>query len=182
MPTLEDEAKAILDERFLNPFKPVDKKVYAAEVWKILQDSYAPIGGIKGNGFKNQADMIKNIPMWKLGMRSGMVRAVIMYKDKKGRKSVAAGTDGSAEGKTLLKEMIAADFSRSFGEKSGPLLKFVKKRMPELVKKYAIKAKDVHKYIDADDIEPVDEYEYTRKIGGKVLQKMLIGTPGKTIV
>lgn len=174
--------KEFLAEGFKNLFSPKDKKPMADEVWEILQNSYAPIGGIKGNGFKSVDDMIKNIPMWKLGVRDGKVKAVIMYKDKKGRKSIAAGTDRSKEGKTLLLEMVREDFKRSFGEKSGPMLNFVKKNLPELVKQYAIPAKEVHKYIDAEDIVPVDKYEYKRKIGGTVIQKMLLGTPGKTIV
>jgi len=38
---------------------------YADAVWKILQDSYAKIGGIHGSGFESIEDMIEKIPFWK---------------------------------------------------------------------------------------------------------------------
>ena len=52
------------------------RRKYAEQVWKILQDAYAPIGGIKGSGFKSIEDMVNNIPFWKLSILNDEVLAV----------------------------------------------------------------------------------------------------------
>jgi hypothetical protein len=33
------------------------RRKYSKQVWKILQDAYAPIGGIKGSGFNSIEDI-----------------------------------------------------------------------------------------------------------------------------
>lgn len=171
-----------LNERFINVFTPEEKEKYADVVWDILQKSYGYIGGIKGAGFANKQDMIDNIPFWKLGKHDGAIKSVTMYKDKNGRKSVAQGTDGSREGKLLLKDVIKNDFGRSYGEKSGKMLDFTTKRFPNEVEKYTISPDRVKRILDIDDIEPAGNNEYYRTIGNEKIRKRMIGTPHKPIV
>ena len=78
------------------------KEKYVDDVWKILQDSYRKIGGIKGSGFNDEKDMMKKIWFWKLYKQQGRPVAVIMYKDREGRKMVALGTDGSDKAKGVI--------------------------------------------------------------------------------
>jgi len=191
-----EENVEILYERFLN-FLPADvdkKKQYADVVWDLLQRAYASIGGIHGNGFQSKEDMIKNIPFWKLCRRNGSIIAAELYKDKGGRKSVAACTDGTSEGKKALKMMKSEDFTqeRTYAEVSGPMLAFLKKGND--IEKQAVPYDKINDFIDdhikrppADDPEVLRHPElknffYQRMIGGDLHTKIMVGTPGKKII
>lgn len=193
-----------LFERFVNAsIDDVElKEKYAQEVWDILQYSYAPIGGIRGSGFKNKEDMIKNIPFWKMARHNNKIVAVILYKDSNGRKSVALGTDGSVESKKKIKDMLSNDIYRSFGEKSKGALVTLMNLVPwEILKEYTILPKDVSSIIKKDIISVKDfegelpedgmrvldkfpqlnEYAYMRKISGDYVFKVCFGITGKKI-
>lgn len=174
-----------LNERFKNFFVN-DKKgrlEYANDVWEMLQTSYKDIGGIKGNGFSSVDEMVSTIPFWKVATIDGRAVAVIMYKDKGGRKSVAAATNGKREGVKKLAKMIEEDFKRSWGEKSHKLLAFVKKHFPELVKKYRIPAEQVVKLLGkkGNQIELIsgEKYKYIHNLNGNKIEKEAFGTPSK---
>ena len=179
------------------------KEKYVDQVWDLLQHSYADIGGIKGNGFTTKEEMIREIPFWKLGVRDGKVHAAIMYKERNGRKSVAAGSDGSKEADFFITELFAKELQRAYGEKSkaalGKTLKitpwevlepFIKtpEEASELLGKEVISVADY----PADDL-PEDaqdtlgrkpqlyKYGYLRKIQGEMTFKVLLGTPGLRI-
>jgi hypothetical protein len=81
--------------------------------------------------------------------------------------------------------MLKQEFGRSFGEKSGPMLGFVKKLYPDLIKKYAIPADKVAGIIGADDDEiqliKGEKFEYIHVFRGKKIKKMMIATVGKSI-
>lgn len=51
-----------LNESYVNLFKPDEKKVYADEVYALLQNSYKKVGGLKGSGFNSPDDMVARIP------------------------------------------------------------------------------------------------------------------------
>lgn len=181
-----------LTETFKNLFiKDKDARLeYADQVWNVLQISYKRIGGIKGNGFKNKEDMIANIPFWKLNVKDGKVIALIMYKDAGGRKSVAAGTNKTPEGKAAFKEMVGQDFARSFGEKSGPMLAFLDEYFPEAEKKWGLPAEQAialitkakpHKAVEYQLI-PGEKYLFKHLLSGEWIEKKAFGTPGKPIV
>jgi hypothetical protein len=187
--------QSYLEERFVNLIGSDAKKAdFADEVFSLLQKSYASIGGIHGNGFKNKEDMIKNIPFWKLSRKDGRIVAVAMYKDKGGRKSVAIGTDGSEEGKKQLALMVRDDIDRAYKEVSSKSLSFMKKQLPiDQLKSYIVDPSKVEKIIKepirkppADDPELVRHKElahffYQRKIGNEWHTKLLVGTLGKFI-
>lgn len=172
--------KSLITETIVNLFSEKDKEKYADQVWDILQKSYASIGGIKGNGFKDKDDMIKNIHMWKLFKRGPDVKAVIMYKDKSGRKKVAIGTDKSDDAKTMLANMIKDEYTlgRSYGEISGKALSFTIKILgKEFLQKIAIPVENVKKILIDDEIVAIDKFNYKRKIGGSWHEKIMLGNP-----
>lgn len=154
------------------------KEKYVDQVWDMLQAAYAPLGGIHGNGFKDKQDMIHNIPFWKLVVRGDHVTAVAMYKQKDGRKRVAIATDGSTASKSDLANLLKADLTtgRSYGEVSGPSLKFITRIFGESeMKKYFVPVDIVKKILWDDEIKPVDDFTYARKIGGVWHEKVMIG-------
>lgn len=175
-----DIVDQFLVERFINIFSNNDMKhKYMNQVWKILQDSYAYIGGIKGEEFVSPEAMLK-VPFWKLSIKNGNVVMVRMYKDHNGRKTIAGGTDGSIEGKTAMMQTMKSDFQQGYSEVSGAAETFIQKRFPELYNKFRIPANQVsdiiHKKIELID---GDEYHYMRTIGGEKVEKILLGTLGK---
>jgi len=188
--------KQYLEERYINALKQTDKEQYKEEVFKILQDSYAKIGGIHGDGFRSPDDMVQNIPFWKMVRRNGKIVAVAMYKDTNGRKRVAIGTDGTEVGKAEIKKIVASDFDRAYVEVSKAsfysmlkelgssfLLKYVK--VHDEVEKILGKQIDRNPPHPSDDfMKPVPEfapYMYAREIGGSKHVKLLFGTSGKKI-
>lgn len=188
-----------LTEGFANllPQHEAEKRQHADEVWDMLQKSYAKVGGIQGNGFASKEDMIKSIPFWKVGKSMGKVKSVSLYKDKHGRKRVAVATDGSDEGKRRLGEMVAKDYDRSYGEMSGPALRFTKRQLPEgQLTHHALPYHEVEHIakLNGEEIRrpPDDDEEikahpelkdhfYQRKIGAHWHTKAMFGTPGKSI-
>lgn len=188
-----------VNEAYVNLLPPHEdeKRQHADKVWSMLQSAYSKIGGIAGSGFQDKEDMIKSIPFWKIGKTNGNVNSVVLYKDKGGRKRIALATDGTDEGKKRLAGMIKDDYDRSYGEISGPSLKFLKKHTPEgFVKSKAMKFHDVQKIARAngDEILPVPAHDpelmahpelkdhlYQRKIGGDYHTKVMLGTPNKKI-
>lgn len=185
-----------LSERYVNVLSVDDKEKNKETVFKLLTDSYASIGGLKGNGFRSPDDMVKNIPMWKMVRRNGKIVAVAMYKDKNGRKRVAVGSDGTQEGKAAVASIFKEDFARAYFEISERSLGFhVKILGYDFIKSNAVRPENV-KGITGDDVEyPVGdddpevkkhpqlkEFFYRRSVGGHMHTKILLGTTGKKIV
>ena len=175
------------------------KEKYVDEVWEILKKSYSKIGGIKGRGFGSKQEMIEQIPFWKLVRKDGKIVAVVMYKDKKGRKMVAIGTDGSEEGQKATQDIYKNEFSRSFFELSDRALGAVLKAVGE---KFALKyIKDIdtvkgllkgNEVLEPDmndssvefikdNYPKIAKHFYQRKIGDGLKHKVLMGTSGKVI-
>lgn len=195
--------KGYLNEGFVNLIKDDPKKSqYIDAVWDMIQKSYAPIGGIKSNGFQNKEAMM-SLPFWKIGTVKGKPVAVTIYKDKGGRKSVASATDGSDEGKMRIKNMMANELKRSYGEKSKAALgTALKVTPPDVMKQFLILPKDVQALDPKDKIIPIKgykgelpkdakltldkypyliDYGYLRDFSGTMLFKVMMGTPGKAI-
>jgi hypothetical protein len=195
--------KGYLNEGFVNLINDNPKKSeYIDAVWDMIQKSYAPIGGIKSNGFQTKEAMMK-VPFWKIGTVNGKPVAVTFYKDKNGRKSVASGTDGSDDGKKRIIDMMKNELKRSYGEKSKASLGLMLKiTPPDVVKQFLITPKDVQAIDPKDKIVPIKgykgdlpkdakltlekypylkDYGYLRDFGGTMLFKVMMGTPGKII-
>jgi len=192
----------LLDESFVNLIGDDPRKQqYADQVWDVLQRSYAPIGGIAGSGFNSKQDMIDNIPMWKMDVHNGKVYAVIMYKDKGGRKVVAGGTDGSARGKRKYVDIVKNELKRAYGEKSKAALGATIKLYGDDIEQFMMTPQQASSAIKKDvvpltqykgKLDPADKltatrfakyrrYMYLREIGGKMHLKIMMGTPGRGI-
>ena len=195
----------IITESYVNLF--VDdaekRRKYVDQVWNILQKSYAAIGGIKGVGFESPEAMLQ-LPMWKLGIRDGRVRAVVIYKDRGGRKSVAVGTDGSDEGKWFVTDIYKNELERSYGEKSKAALGKMMKMFPfDVIEPFLVSPDRVAQMSPDDRIIPIKQvrrndwpadavmtldkypqlvdYGYLRDLGGNMVFKVMLGSPGKSI-
>ena len=186
-----------LNEKYLNLFTNtkdvISRNEYKDEVYELLQRAYKDIGGIKGNGFNSADDMVKNMPFWKIAKVKGKIVAIILYKDKNGRKAVAMATDGSRDGILKLKDILKNELSRSYMEASSNALRFAIKFLGvELLKKYAISIDDVKQLLHDDEIlegsekyktdyPDLADYFYSRKIGSSIETKIMIGTPNLKI-
>jgi hypothetical protein len=155
------------------------REKWADQVWNILRSSYKSIGGIHGSGFKSKEDMIAKIPLWKIFRRGDVVQAVMMYKDKNGRKRVAIGTNGEKEGKRMLAKGLIDEYKtgRAFGEVSDASLAFIKKLLGDAINDVAVPVEVVKRLLPDDHIEPVDKYQYLRDIHGHMHKKMMLGNP-----
>lgn len=200
--------KDFISERFINAVgndeTALDVKLkYRDQVWDLLQTSYANIGGIKGSGFGSKEEMVVKLPMWKIIAKDGKVHAVVLYKDKGGRKSVAMGSDGSDYAKKNIANFLQTDFKRSFGEKSKGALGSLLKAVPwNVLEPFVLKPKEAEKALGKPTVPvkgidfkelPADaqitlkknpeliNYAYLRDLNGKPTFKVLIGTTGKTI-
>ena len=194
-----------LSESFVNALDTETKERFKDQVWKILQRSYQPIGGIKGNGFSSPDEMVREIPFWKMDVINQHVTSVVMYKDRNGRKAVAVGTDGSPRGKKKVIEMLEGDITlrRAYGEQSKSSLGLVLKLFPkDVIIQYLLTPEQANQLVD-EDVIPISrvkdselpddaklalskypflrEYGYLRELGGALHFKVMIGTPRKTI-
>ena len=198
----------IINETYVNAVGNSDKAMaiknqYKDQVWDVLQKSYASIGGIKGRGFESPEAML-DLPMWKMGVRNGVVKAVIMYKDSGGRKSVAVGTDRSPEGGWFINDAYAPEIERAYGEKSKAALGKLMKTVPwDVLKNFTTSPDRAAQMMPEDKVVSVKQlnqedwpadakitldrypqlldYGYLRDIGGQMMFKVMFGTPGKTI-
>jgi hypothetical protein len=179
----------IFNESIINLFQSdIKMKLkYGNRVLELLRKTYEPIGGIKGSGFSNVDDMIKNIPLWKLAIKNNVVICCVMYKDKSGRKMVAIATDGSSESKVELKQILKNEFTRSYFEVSGPLLKYIFKTFDESFI-HGFVLSPPHGADKSTDEEytkrypSLAKYFYQRKIGYVNITKIMLGTKNKTII
>src|ERR1700741_3909740 len=108
-----------LTEHIVNLLTPQDKQKYAIVVWDLLQQSYAPAGGF--HSAASPEELITKSGLWKLMRRDGKITVAAIYRDQNGRKSIAAGTDGSQQGKKDYMAIKNADVSmnRAWAEVSG---------------------------------------------------------------
>lgn len=177
-----------LVETYENLFtSDVDRRLEIVDdVWEMLQNAYAPIGGIKGMGFTSKEDMIANVDMWKLFRRGNEILALMMYRNKSGRKRVAVATDGTPEGKAALKNMIIEEYrqKRAWGEVSGPSMGFIKRIFTEdEINEICLTVDQVRELMPNDNIVPTGNgNEYTRTLAsGKLVVKLALGNPNQQI-
>lgn len=115
------------------------KKSFSSKVYKLLENAYKVCGGIKtGSGFKNETDMINNIPFWRLTLKKGELVSVMMFKEKSSRYKMVA-----YEPLTLIDSEIRSDdiqymMNNSYAELSGALLVIVLKHLGSKWKRYIL--------------------------------------------
>lgn len=178
----------LLHETIINALPDDDtlKNKYKEEAYSILQDAYQSVGGLKGNGFESPDDMVENIPFWKLSIREGKVNAILMYKDKHGRKRVAMATDGSKKAKEDLAKMLIDEYKtkRAYAEISDNSLRFHKKILGDELDTISIPSEDAMEILnDPEKTRIIDDepYEYLRLINGTWVTKRMVGNPGTVL-
>jgi hypothetical protein len=160
-----------LNEAFLNLWSVEEREKYKTQIFKMITDAYAYIGGYAGD----LEELVTNSLLWKCVVRNEKIVSVVIYKDKHGRKLVALASDGSDEGKKGLIKILTEDITlqRSWSELSGKLETLSKKLGMRLIPaKFAplLTGKNIISYSD-------DGFHYTRLIGGEEHEKSLFGHP-----
>ena len=160
-----------LTEHIVNAFDSDTKTKYAEEVWDLLQKGYAGVGGFHSS--PNIDDLIQNTGLWKVVTRDGRVSAVVIYKDQYGRKSIAATTDGTTQGRKDYGMVSREDHvrGRAWAEASGVpekiLARMGAKPLPNKFAAY-LTGKEILNF------NP-DGVHYTRDIGGEPHEKVIFG-------
>ena len=166
------KSNEFLTERILNLHDTPAKLKFGQEVWDLLQLSYSKVPGGFGTA-DSLEDLISKTGLWKIVTRDGVVTAVNLYRDQYGRKSVAAGTNGSRQG---IKDYFMVNgeddkFGRAWAEVSGkPELMMQKSGATPIPAKFApmLTKKEIIEY------NP-DGVHYTRMIGGQPHEKVIYG-------
>lgn len=127
-----------------------------------------------------------SIPFWKLDIVNGNVLAVFMYKFKKEssgdgelRKLVALGISRNHDAKlakTKLSNIMKDEFSRSILEVSGNMENYLKRDFPSEFKKYILTVDEAKAILPKDEIIPINNHLYRRKIGEHFHEKLMLGT------
>lgn len=158
-------------EHYVNLHDTADKRKYLDEIWEILQRSYAKIGGYQGAA--SAEEMLTHPGIWKLVRRGNEITAIGIYRDQMGRKSIAAGTNGTKQGLRDLLALKKEDMNmrRAWAE--------VSDRMEKMMLDLGAR-KIPNKYAEALVKKPIlslndDGYHYTRLIGGKPHEKLIVG-------
>ena len=173
---------SVINEHFLTPISEEERNKYKEEVYKILVESYKDIGGLFG--IDSADDLVKQTHIWKLVRKGGKIVAAIVYADKiknGERKAIAAGTNGTEEGKKALYSIIKEDLKF----KNRHAIVEVSGKMEHIYKKFGgvpipnTLVQDIlgpsKKIIDLN----LDGYHYTRAIGpDKIIkEKCMFGFP-----
>ena len=166
-----------INEAFVNALTVSEMNKYSKDVWDILENSYKDIGGTKLIA-ANVEELITDSDMWKMVKRGGKIVAVQIYTFKRGgRKMVAGGTDGSAEGKAGLYAMMKEDIKlldrNAWAEVSGAMeyINHVKLGAVPIPSKIAAEILSDKVFIEFDE----DGFHYTRMIGNKPIRKLMVG-------
>ena len=172
-----------LQEKVLNiGFDPQEhsskREQHRQDIHSLLRSSYANLGGYLGLGAGSPEEDIAihhdiSHSMIKGVRREGKLVAVKLYKDRFGRKSIAAGTDGSQTGKQGFLDIVKGDIEhqRSWGEFSGAVAHISRKSgAPEI-------PVDKMKKFLGKDITPTTGSSYKREISGKDVEKTGFGFP-----
>ena len=167
----------LLFERVVNAFDNHTKHKYADQVWDILQTSYNKLPG----GFASASsvdELIADSGLWKLIKRGDKITAVGIYKDRFGRKSIASGTDGTAQGRNDYMMIKQEDvvFHRAWAEVSGAPKKIMIKLGAKPIPAKFANVLTGKKILEVDP----DGFHYTRLIAGHPHEKIIYGTVNVT--
>lgn len=178
--------ETLLNERVisigLNPKHEKYRDKYRDQIHDILQRSYADpriggYGGISGSEEESAAIHadITNAEYIKAIKRDGHITAVALYKKRYGRKGIAIGTDRTDQGRADLRMLMRDDdkMMRTWGEVSHSSER-IRRQMGTPVVPNKLAAQLTGK--DIESLNP-DEEHYTRKIGGKSKEKVIMGYP-----
>jgi hypothetical protein len=171
-----------LEERWVTSDKPEVKSQYHDKAHAMLKASYKSVGGYGGLGHGSEEehraisqDINHPDHIIKLKKRAGEPHAVAIYKKANGRKLIAAGTNGTDEGKQHLYRMVKDDHrdKRAWAEVSHAMEHIFKKQgHPEIPNEKA------HELTGKEILKHNPDNSYDREIGGEVHTKRMMGHPG----
>jgi hypothetical protein len=173
--------KQYLLEHYLTTDKLSEKEPYHDAIHAMIKSSYKNIGGYGGLGHdtdEEYKEISKDIRdpnhIIKLNKSKGVPVAVRIYKKSHGRKSIAAATDGSDEGKRQLTKTAEEDvkFKRAWGEVSHGMA-----RLSDKVNAPKISNTKVKELTGKESTSNPDN-TYDRIIGGTMHTKELRGHTG----
>ncbi len=175
--------KEFLAEHWVTTDSPKEKSHYANAIHDMLSSSYHSVGGYGGLGSgtdKEKEAIHQDIHhpdhIIKLKKRKGVPHAVAIYKKHHGKKLIAAGTNGTDQGKADLHRMVKDDNhdKRAWGE--------VSHAMEHLFKKHGhpeIPNQEAGKLTGKEIVQHNPDNSYDRTLGdGKLHTKRLMGHLG----
>jgi len=171
----------LITEHFVNCKTKEEMQKYSDVVWALLQNAYKYCGGIKNIDGPEQ--LIEDTYLWKLCRKNNEIKSVIVYTDRKGgRKICFIGSDGTNEGKLLLKDMLEADFKLKdrntwtgvSGKAAVTALKHGGIPVPSDIACNIMNGGNPN-----GKCKPYDEYWYIRPLndGAEVHYKIMVGNP-----
>ncbi len=155
----------------------VDKAMYVDRIWEILKESYAQVKG--GFLYKSKKELLATTSSWKLIYYKNEIVAVLIYKDKVGKKIVAFGRD-KKYGKFSIKNLaitLESSLHYAWMEVSDQAEEFILKycNVHHLLLHQSKACELLHKPI----LPLEDGYHYLREIAGIKKSKLIIGSPAK---
>jgi hypothetical protein len=174
-----------LDEAILSPgIKPEHEKFreqYRGQIHDMIKKSYShpSIGGYGGlkSGSEEESKAIHSdisSSLIKMTRRGEKITSVNLYKKQFGRKSIAAATDGTPQGKAdfMKNKLEDHEMKRAWGEVSGaPEAISMKMGLPVI-------SVEKMKKLTGKTLKPVgDTGHYERTIGGQPHVKIGVGHP-----
>lgn len=100
--------KKLLTEKVKTLLEAPEKEKVVDTVWNMLQKSYSKVPG----GFataSSPGELIDKSGLWKVVYRGDRITAVVIYKSRLGRKSIAMASDGTVQGIEDLKMIKRED-------------------------------------------------------------------------
>lgn len=172
-------AERVISIGFDQSTEPLRDK-YRDDLAAMIQTTYSKLdGGYGGNGIGTDAEynaIINDIDksLIKMVIRDGKVTACGLYKPHHGRKSVAAATNGTPQGKADFMMIKREDHiqQRAWGEYSGAV-QHIQTKLGVPV----IPADEVGDLIGKPVKPHNDNQHYDRQIGGHMKTKQAMGYP-----
>lgn len=148
-----------------------ERKRYLDEVWRMYVATYEPIGMHVGN----PRELLEDYQVWMLAGEDGGLRSFMLLKQTPlGSKVGLVGSDGSAAGKSIVKQQIGQLLNEPgvYAETSHAVRKVALRADAPIV--CASSAGQVL----GKKVEMVDDITYRRELGGLgVVEKTLFGQP-----
>lgn len=166
----------------LNPDHEKFREKYRKQIHDIIQTSYVKAGGYGGltSGSKAESDAINadiDSSLIKATQRGDVITSVNLYKKAHGRKSIAAGTNGTPQGKMdyMKGKLEDHEQQRAWGEVSGATEHIANKIGVPVIK--SSRAKEL---LNKDVVPRPGSEHYDRKIGPDMHTKIMMGHPKKS--
>ena len=174
--------KDYLTEHYVTSMDPAIKAKHATDAHDMLRSSYKSVNGYGdlGHGTPEESaaihkDIADPTVIMKMHRKEGKALSVSLYKKQHGRKMIAAGTNGTDEGKASLHRMVKDDHKdkRAWGE--------VSHAMEHVYGKHGMPTVPADKAAHLTGKKIIRKHasdHYDRLIGGTEHTKIIKGHPG----